>query len=207
MEDIPVKLRCATCNKLANNAFRMPCCDQSICEDCKAILALSKNTSFVDCLHPGQASLPDACPVCFHEPVKADDCRPNKALRTTIKVFLRKKLVERESAAKKRLATEKVAAAPATPLTEEAPTRQPSQTLALPVTETSKSASAAEARLTSPDPSQTPHTPNVAPKASEHETPTEAQKDIPQKSIEVRIQFTCVGGDCTLIVYSLRVQK
>lgn len=50
---------------------------------------------------PGQSSLPQACPVCLHEPVKADDCRPNKALRTTIKVFLRKKGIEREAALKK----------------------------------------------------------------------------------------------------------
>lgn len=35
MEEIPVKLRCAACNQLANNAFRMPCCDQSICESCE----------------------------------------------------------------------------------------------------------------------------------------------------------------------------
>lgn len=33
--------------------------------------------------------------------MKADDCRPNKALRTTIKVFLRKKGIEREAALKK----------------------------------------------------------------------------------------------------------
>lgn len=56
----------------------------------------------------GQSSLPQACPVCLHEPVKADDCRPNKALRTTIKVFLRKKGIEREAARKKEL-LEKIA--------------------------------------------------------------------------------------------------
>lgn len=94
MEEIPVKLRCAACNQLANNAFRMPCCDQSICESC-------------------QSTLPQACPVCLHEPVKADDCRPNKALRTTIKVFLRKKGIEREAARRKEL-LEKVAATPGT---------------------------------------------------------------------------------------------
>ena len=35
LEEIPVKLRCAGCNKLAMNAFRMPCCDQCVCETCK----------------------------------------------------------------------------------------------------------------------------------------------------------------------------
>ena len=34
LEEIPIKLRCAGCNKIAINAFRMPCCDQSLCETC-----------------------------------------------------------------------------------------------------------------------------------------------------------------------------
>lgn len=33
-DEIPFKLRCASCNKLAVNAFRLPCCDQAICENC-----------------------------------------------------------------------------------------------------------------------------------------------------------------------------
>jgi hypothetical protein len=33
--EIPFKLRCAICSNLALNAFRLPCCDQSICESCK----------------------------------------------------------------------------------------------------------------------------------------------------------------------------
>jgi len=45
----------------------------------------------------GQASLPEACPVCAHEPVKAELCKPNKALRTTIKVFLRTEEKKRET--------------------------------------------------------------------------------------------------------------
>ncbi|KMU77933.1 hypothetical protein CISG_06776 [Coccidioides immitis RMSCC 3703] len=43
-DEIPFKLRCAICNKLALNAFRLPCCDQAICESC-------------------QGSLPENCPV------------------------------------------------------------------------------------------------------------------------------------------------
>ena len=35
-DEIPFKLRCAICNKLAVNAFRLPCCDQAICETCKS---------------------------------------------------------------------------------------------------------------------------------------------------------------------------
>lgn len=45
----------------------------------------------------GQASLPEACPVCAHEPVKAELCKANKALRTTIKVFLRTEEKKRET--------------------------------------------------------------------------------------------------------------
>ncbi|KAJ5102515.1 hypothetical protein N7532_003044 [Penicillium argentinense] len=83
-DEIPSKLRCAICNKLAVNAFRLPCCDQSICEAC-------------------QTTLVDTCPVCAHTPVSPDICKPNKALRTTLKAFLRteekKREKERQSAA------------------------------------------------------------------------------------------------------------
>lgn len=34
-DEIPIKLRCAICSRLAVNAFRLPCCDQAICETCK----------------------------------------------------------------------------------------------------------------------------------------------------------------------------
>ena len=102
MEDIPIKLRCAACNRLANNAFRMPCCDQSICEDCMySTIQKSGLVSHVLTVALGQESLPQACPVCLHEPVIKDDCRPNKALRTTVKAFLKRKGIELETARKK----------------------------------------------------------------------------------------------------------
>ncbi|KAJ5845863.1 hypothetical protein N7534_009532 [Penicillium rubens] len=87
-DEIPFKLRCAICNKLAVNAFRLPCCDQSICETC-------------------QASLSDTCPVCTHTPVSPDLCKPNKALRTTLKAFLRTEEKKREK--------DRQSAAPPTP--------------------------------------------------------------------------------------------
>ncbi|KAK3682735.1 hypothetical protein B0T22DRAFT_471843 [Podospora appendiculata] len=77
-EDIPAKLRCAICSKLAVNAFRLPCCEQAICEDC-------------------QSTLPQSCPVCEHSPLSADDCKPHKSLRTTIRVFLRTEEKKRET--------------------------------------------------------------------------------------------------------------
>lgn len=45
---------------------------------------------------PGQAALPDSCPVCEHNPVSPDLCKPNKALRTTLKAFLRTEEKKRE---------------------------------------------------------------------------------------------------------------
>ncbi|RKU41245.1 hypothetical protein DL546_002695 [Coniochaeta pulveracea] len=89
-DEIPAKLRCAMCSKLAVNAFRLPCCEQAICENC-------------------QSSLPSSCPVCEHSPISADDCTPLKSLRTTIKVFLRTEEKKREAGRPKE-------ATPATPV-------------------------------------------------------------------------------------------
>ncbi|KAG4257185.1 hypothetical protein BFJ72_g13251 [Fusarium proliferatum] len=77
-DDIPIKLRCAICSKLAVNAYRLPCCEQAICESC-------------------QSNLPASCPVCEHSPLSAEDCNPNKSLRTTIRVFLRTAEKKREA--------------------------------------------------------------------------------------------------------------
>ncbi|KAK5127955.1 hypothetical protein LTR85_005072 [Meristemomyces frigidus] len=75
-EDIPAKLRCANCNKLAIDAVRLPCCDQSLCLSCSQELS-------------------DACPVCSHSPVSPADCKPNKSLRTTVKAFLKTQQAKR----------------------------------------------------------------------------------------------------------------
>ncbi|KAL9600314.1 MAG: hypothetical protein Q9219_003264 [cf. Caloplaca sp. 3 TL-2023] len=151
MEDIPVKLRCAACNKLATNAFR-------------------------------QSSLPQACPICLHEPVKAEDCRPNKTLRMTIKAFLKKLMTEREKAQKKQ-AADKAAAVPAAAKPSEKTERRSSQ-------------------LADTEPINQPaHDDRIAKSSKEASTvppsadsikgpmesgmlPTEAQKDVPQPSIE-----------------------
>lgn len=42
------------------------------------------------------------CQVCHHEPLDKSLCTPNKTLRTTIKVFLKKKLLERAKEQKKK---------------------------------------------------------------------------------------------------------
>ncbi len=147
----------------------------------------------------GQASLPEACPVCLHEPVKPEDCKPNKALRTTIKVFLKKKVIERDTAEKKKRAAEKAAAvslpdetvafkpsqtsAVVAPVIENA-ALQPSQTPAT-VPSNTDILDPSEAKPASREASKAPQTPHDPAKAAELGIPTEAQKDIPQMSIEV----------------------
>lgn len=44
----------------------------------------------------GQQSLPESCPVCTHSPLSADDCKPNKSLRLTVKAFLKAEERKRE---------------------------------------------------------------------------------------------------------------
>ncbi|KKY23274.1 putative pre-mrna-splicing factor 38b [Diplodia seriata] len=92
-EEIPIKLRCAICNKLVVNAFGLPCCDQSICGNC-------------------QSALPDSCPVCSHSPLSADDCKPKKNLRLTVKAYLKSEEKKRD---KERSVS--IAAKPDTPVT------------------------------------------------------------------------------------------
>ena len=116
-----------------------------------------------------------------------DDCRPNKALRTTIKVFLKKKVMERETA-KKKEAVEKASATPApaaTPIPDQLPASQPSQTPAPPPT--SAVTDVSDAKHGSRDVSQNPQAQDDAgSKTKESVIPTEAQQDIPQASIEVK---------------------
>ncbi|KAI1333794.1 hypothetical protein F5Y15DRAFT_404015 [Xylariaceae sp. FL0016] len=77
--ELPTKLRCAICSKLAVNSFRLPCCETAICDSC-------------------QSTLPPSCPVCEHSPVSGADCTIYKSLRTTIKVFLKTEEKRRETA-------------------------------------------------------------------------------------------------------------
>ncbi|KAI9671005.1 MAG: hypothetical protein M1831_005090 [Alyxoria varia] len=71
-EQIPVKFRCATCNQLAVDAAKLPCCSQVVCGPC-------------------QEELPSSCPVCSHEPISKEECEPAKStLRQSIIAFLKK---------------------------------------------------------------------------------------------------------------------
>ena len=117
-----------------------------------------------------------------------DDCRPNKALRTTIKVFLKKKVMERETARKKE-ALEKVSATPGpptTPLPDQTSVLQLSETPAPPHTPTVIDNS--DVKQGSREVSQDPQAQDDAgAKNDQSALPTEAQKDIPQESIEVKV--------------------
>lgn len=155
----------------------------------------------------GQASLPVACPVCLHEPMVPDDCRPNKALRTTIKVFLKKKMMERETARKKE-ALDKASATPATPATplpDQVPAQQSSEAPALP--STPAIAENSDVKSGSRDVSRTPQGQDDGGLKIEGSViPTDAQKDIPQESIEVG-PFVPTRKRLQLTIYSLLVLR
>ncbi|KAL8917983.1 MAG: hypothetical protein Q9208_007647 [Pyrenodesmia sp. 3 TL-2023] len=164
MESVPVKLRCATCNKLVVGAFRTPCCDQMICEFC-------------------QPTFPEACPICLHEPVKAEDCRPNRSLRTTVKAYLKKQVTLREQAQKKQAVKQAADQAAGAPAVVSAPTQadDPSSTIpnGLPAVPRD------DAARTSGEASSIPRSMEHSKPSAEGEiVPTEAQKDVPQPSIE-----------------------
>lgn len=131
----------------------------------------------------GQASLPQACPVCLHEPVKADDCRPNKALRTTIKVFLKKKGIERE-AARKQEAVEKVTA---TPNNTSTPQLDAASDIAHIQASTAPASKNFESKKDGPmQPGDRSQKMTSSKASSAHMTlPNADQKDIPRPSIEV----------------------
>ena len=133
----------------------------------------------------GQESLPEVCPVCLHEPIKKEDCRPNKALRTTVRIFLKKKIVDRENARKQKELLERPAVAtPGTPIVEETPAPKPSEAAASDTQESK--VDGIEPKLESQDTSQVLQRPkeNDA-DGIDKAIPTEAQRDIPQMSIEV----------------------
>ncbi|KAI1496724.1 hypothetical protein F5X99DRAFT_58744 [Biscogniauxia marginata] len=107
-DELPTKLRCAICSRLAVNAFRLPCCETAICEKC-------------------QSTLPSSCPVCEHSPVSGDDCTTYKSLRTTIRVFLKTEEKKREASRPKTNGSTPPAPAQATPTPtqSQAPTDPP----------------------------------------------------------------------------------
>lgn len=174
-DEIPIKLRCAICSKLAVNAFRLPCCEQAICEICTCERTSIHNLDKVLADQIGQSSLPSSCPVCEHTPVAAGDCKPNKSLRTTIRVFLRTEEKKREAV---RLKDSKNTP-PITPLTPATPVEAPT-----PIAQSDVAGSGNQA-VEGPRAVQ-PTTGEITEQHTATKPLLEAQQDIPQPSIEVR---------------------
>jgi len=120
--------------------------------------------------------------------VAAEDCKPNKSLRTTIKVFLRTEEKKREALRLKDLKNTPpdTPATPATPVDALATSTlllEPAPSLAPPAKDEAP-------QLSSVEPSTTRDQGGELVPATEPvtaELPTEAQQDIPQPSIEVQI--------------------
>lgn len=129
----------------------------------------------------GQSTLPSSCPVCEHTPVAAADCKPNKSLRTTIKVFLRTEEKKREALRLKEEKNSPPVVEPSslveTPAAVSAPAEEP-------VAQPSNDAEATEELKTE----ETPAAPldDATPKPEDSEQLAEDQQDVPQPSIEVR---------------------
>ncbi|GAO46954.1 hypothetical protein G7K_1171-t1 [Saitoella complicata NRRL Y-17804] len=67
---IPERLRCSNCQQFVKRPYKTPCCEQSICGNCRD-------------------DLPPSCPICDHSPTTPEDCTENPSLKTTVAVFLR----------------------------------------------------------------------------------------------------------------------
>jgi hypothetical protein len=132
---------------------------------------------------PGQSSLPSSCPVCEHTPVAAEDCKPNKSLRTTIKVFLRTEEKKREDRRLKDIKNSPVVAevTPMTPVELVATPTIPLEPAPASASDVQDQGAAIEASV--PEPQQEAGLQN---NATEDDFSIEAQKDIPQPSIEAR---------------------
>lgn len=135
-----------------------------------------------------------SCPVCLHEPVSLEDCRPNKALRTTVKVFVRNKNHEKQVIAKKDLSN-KVPSVTAS-ITASGPKDGPTEQESKPSME-GIAGSAIDASVEpTPRPRENANDLSQALEGrngSEREVneafaPLEEQKDIPRPSIEVSWQ-------------------
>ena len=140
-------------------------------------------------ISPGQRNLGQACPICLHEPVEAEDCKPNRALRTTVKVWLKKRHAEREAASRREMAsrTPAVPATPVTPALEEMSSQQ--------ITLASITPNASE-RPRSREASDPQSAAAATVRNEEQNAIPEAKEDIPQPSIEVGSAPICAYTPC-----------
>lgn len=118
--------------------------------------------------------------------MKAEDCRPNRSLRTTVKAYLKKQVTLREQAQKKQAVKQAADQAAATPAVVPAPTQAENTSSTVPngVPAAPKDEKAPTSGKASGISRSTEHS---KPSAEGEIVPTEAQKDVPQPSIEVSI--------------------
>ncbi|BFZ56588.1 hypothetical protein PYCC9005_003635 [Savitreella phatthalungensis] len=69
---IPERLKCARCENIARDAYKLSCCDDNLCGNC-----FNGLTATI------------ACPLCDHTPFEKNAALPNKSLRNTVTVFLK----------------------------------------------------------------------------------------------------------------------
>ena len=142
----------------------------------------------------GQKSLGPFCPICLHEPVSADDCRPNKALRTTVKVFIKKRGHDKQEAVKKEMASKAshALAAPAGTKNDVKSVEQPSQPSMTPTVDVPADT---DVNLTSGPQENSERSPasqlqlGTERKTNGDFSSLEAQKDIARPSVEVSCQW------------------
>ena len=117
--------------------------------------------------------------------MEAEDCKPNRALRTTVKVWLKKRHAEREAASRREMAsrTPVIPATPATPAREETSTQQMAPTTIAPVVSVVETV--ASERPRSREVSDPQSTSGAKAKNEEQNAVSEMKEDIPQPSIEV----------------------
>ncbi|KAL6704848.1 hypothetical protein ACN47E_007531 [Coniothyrium glycines] len=95
---LPKSMLCALCTQPAIDAYKLLCCNKSICASCQANL-----------------HFPTTCPSCDHSPLEADSCVPNKSARNTMRVWLQKHKKREEAKAAAQAAPQHVEATSAAP--------------------------------------------------------------------------------------------
>ena len=117
--------------------------------------------------------------------MEAEDCKPNRALRTTVKVWLKKRHAEREAASRREMAS-RPPATPVTPATtalEKTSSQQMAPASSVPtvgVVETRASERPRSREVSDPH-----STSGATARNEEQNTISEVKEDIPQPSIEV----------------------
>lgn len=117
--------------------------------------------------------------------MEAEDCKPNRALRTTVKVWLKKRHAEREAASRREIASRPPAtpATPATPDLEEKSSQRMAPASGAPLASVVETG--AGERLRSREASDPQSTSGATSRNEEQSAISEVKEDIPQPSIEV----------------------